>query len=272
MNRCSFLGVYTKEECHIDLGKLCSFAGARLILSSACRLDHGSKYVYCSDGRPPISYDICSIDIGISPTSIPVSEDSKDIVTPVKPISEFSERWSCIVNRVLASPPGERQRIAIIGGGAGGVELCFSINQRLKSELKKAGRDENLLEITIFSNVSTLMPSHNSQVQSIIHRIMKEKMINVVTNASIIGVKGTKDSNGVLRSELVAADSRTFSFDEAISCTSACAQPWLRDSGLETTKEGFICVQPTLESTNVRDVFACGDVAHLVDNPRPKVN
>ena len=28
--------------------------------------------------------------------------------------------------------------------------------------------------------------------------------------------------------------------------------------------------KPTLESTNVRDVFACGDVCHLVHDPRPK--
>jgi len=28
--------------------------------------------------------------------------------------------------------------------------------------------------------------------------------------------------------------------------------------------------KPTLESTNVRDVFACGDVCHIVSDPRPK--
>lgn len=115
------------------------------------------------------------------------------------------------------------------------------------------------------------MPSHNSQVQSIIHRIMKEKHISIVTDANIIEVRGNLDSRGVLRSELVASDLRSFPFDEAICCTSASAQPWLRESGLETTKEGFVCVQTTLESTNIRDVFACGDVAHLVENPRPKV-
>lgn len=29
-------------------------------------------------------------------------------------------------------------------------------------------------------------------------------------------------------------------------------------------------VQTNLQSRNSPDVFACGDVAHLVDNPRPK--
>lgn len=29
-------------------------------------------------------------------------------------------------------------------------------------------------------------------------------------------------------------------------------------------------LKPNLESSNTPGVFACGDVAHLVDNPRPK--
>ena len=90
-------GVYAKEECHIDLGRLCSFAGARLILASACGLDTLKKQISCTDGRPPISYDVASIDIGISPGRLTIAdEESKGLVIPVKPISEFSQKWDDI--------------------------------------------------------------------------------------------------------------------------------------------------------------------------------
>jgi len=39
---------------------------------------------------------------------------------------------------------------------------------------------------------------------------------------------------------------------------------------LATDKDGFVAVNSTLESTNTPDVFAAGDVCHLVSNPRPK--
>ena len=60
-------GEYRHDECHIDLGRLASFSGARLIHCSATRLDLSKKLIYCSDGRPPLQYDVLSINIGITP-------------------------------------------------------------------------------------------------------------------------------------------------------------------------------------------------------------
>ena len=60
-------GFYTHEEAHIDLGKLCQFGSVRLIHSEVNNIDIYTKLIYCKDGRPPIHYDVCSIDIGIAP-------------------------------------------------------------------------------------------------------------------------------------------------------------------------------------------------------------
>ena len=262
-------GVYNKEECHIDLGKLCSFGGTRLLVVEACGIDTKTKQILCRDGRPPISYDVCSIDVGISPTPIKMTEAFTDSVTPVKPISEFSSKWDRILDRIQMIKD-EVIRLAVIGGGAGGVELCFAIHQRLQTELGKLGKDMKQLEITIYTKYSTLMPSHNKEVQEIIMRKLREKSIRVVFSAEIIQIQRAISPEGGALLELVGSDSKKYAFDEAVTCTSARAQPWLLESDLETTPEGFVCVQSTLESVNTPDVFACGDVAHLVDNPRPK--
>ena len=59
-------GLYTRAECHIDLVRLGNFAKARIIHGEACGIDPISKTVSIR-GRPSISYDLLSINIGSSP-------------------------------------------------------------------------------------------------------------------------------------------------------------------------------------------------------------
>src|ERR1700747_3165472 len=61
-------GHYQFEACHIDLGRLARFAGARLIRDEAIGLDRTERSLL-SQAHPPIRYDILSIDIGSTPRS-----------------------------------------------------------------------------------------------------------------------------------------------------------------------------------------------------------
>lgn len=264
-------GYYNRDECHIDLVKLCSFAKVNLIYAEANGLDTKNKMIYLKDNRPPIKYDVLSIDIGISPKhwsqNINNNENTGNL-TPVKPIDGFAKRWDIILNRVLNMPTDEASsniNIAIIGGGAGGTELSFAIEHRLRIELAAIGKNPSKVKIMLLQRGNTLMSSHNQQVQNVINRLIIEKGIELIFNAEVIG---TKIENN--QSFLLTSDGRQFLFNEAISCAEAIAQSWLFETDLETTQNGFICVNDTLESVNVSDVFACGDVAHLTNNPRPK--
>ena len=69
---------------------------------------------------------------------------------------------------------------------------------------------------------------------------------------------------------LHCADGSAIAYDEVIWCTQGGAQPWLVDTGLELDRHGFIAVHPTLASTNCAGVFASGDVAAVLEHPRPK--
>lgn len=55
------------QECHIDLRKMARFAGVVLVHTEAVGLDTGRRLIRCKDGRPPIPYDVLSIDIGSTP-------------------------------------------------------------------------------------------------------------------------------------------------------------------------------------------------------------
>jgi selenide, water dikinase len=79
----------------------------------------------------------------------------------VKPIDGFAARWDFILARVLAADNDASIRLAVVGGGAGGVELCFAIQYRLHKEMIDRGKDPSKLRISIYNRGKTLMSSHN---------------------------------------------------------------------------------------------------------------
>jgi selenide,water dikinase len=261
-------GYYTREQCHIDLLRLCSFAKVRFIKAEANDIDTMSKTIKCKDGRPPISYDITSIDIGITP-KLPYLQNNQlyNSITPVKPIDGFCSRWDQILSRVLGMGTSDLIRIVVVGGGAGGVELCLAVHHRLTKELSLVGRNDIItrLQISIVNRGPELMSSHSIGTRRIMNRLLANKGIQVLLNTEVVDVVVEQGSTS-----LVSSQGERIQCDEAIWCTSAQAQSWLRKSGLDVTTEGFINVQDTLESVNTPDVFACGDVCHIVNHPRPK--
>lgn len=52
--------------------------------------------------------------------------------------------------------------------------------------------------------------------------------------------------------------------------TQASAPEWLKATGLVTDEQGFILVSDTLQSLSHQYVFATGDIATMVNHPRPK--
>ena len=92
-------GHYSFDEAHIDLRPLSQFASARLYHDTAIRVDTVNNQVVC-EGRPPVSYDLLSINIGSRPeiNSVP---GASEFTTPVKPINRFVDKWHQLLDRVL---------------------------------------------------------------------------------------------------------------------------------------------------------------------------
>src|SRR5437868_13694964 len=161
-------GLYGFGECHIDLMRLARFAGARLIHDEAIGLDRARRQVLCRN-HPPIRYDLVSLDIGSTPRLGDVPGAAEHTVS-VKPIDRFGARWEALLGR--ARDLGHL-RLALVGGGAGGVELALSAQHRLAALLKTAP------EVTLVTREG-LLPSHNKRVQRRFARILAERGIRVV--------------------------------------------------------------------------------------------
>ena len=130
-------GHYSFDEVHIDLGRLAAFAGARLVHDAVIGIDRQNQRVICRQ-RPPVPYDLLSINIGSTP-QVQQVEGAQTLAVPVKPIAQFNQRWLQLLAKVREWRG--RMTVAVVGGGAGGVELLLSMQYRLRHELKALGRN-----------------------------------------------------------------------------------------------------------------------------------
>jgi selenide,water dikinase len=240
-------GHYSFDQCHIDLGALSRFASARLICDAAIGLDTRERLLLCR-GHPPIRYDILSLDIGSAPRSDVVPGATAHAIA-VKPIDRFAVRWEGLIARAREVP---RLRLAVIGGGAGGVELALSAQHRL-AQLTS-------VEVTLVTG-GRLLPSHNVRVGRLLEGILGDRKITILTGSAVARVEP---------GALVCADGKRIAFDEALWVTEAGATPWLAETGLPLTEKGFLAVDNMLRSVGDPRVFAAGDVATMVAHPREK--
>ena len=106
-------GHYSRGDCYIDLVRLARFANARLIHGSATGIDRNQRRVLL-EGRPPLTFDLLSIDAGITPALAAIKGAAEHGIA-VKPISSLMPKLRKIEE--LLAAPGDR-RIAVVGAGA----------------------------------------------------------------------------------------------------------------------------------------------------------
>lgn len=250
-------GHYTYDDVHIDLRRLAEFAGARFFRTEAVGLNRQNHELICSD-RPPIRYDRLSINIGSTPKLNDAGGASNHAVA-VKPIYQFNERWLALLARVQ-NQPGPIH-IALVGGGAGGVELLLAMQHRLRQELTTLGQDPDALKFSLFTRGASILPTHNSSVQGRFTRTLQDRGVALHVNAAV----QTVDDSG-----LKTIDGQYHPADEVIWVTRAGGARWLENTGLALDADGFIEVTDTLQTVTDPDVFAAGDIASMVNHPREK--
>ena len=241
-------GHYTREELDIDMVKLSRFADARFILGKATEIDPSARTVTVP-GRPPIPFDICSVDIGIT-SEMPTLPGFTEHATPAKPLDNFANVWTQFVadSAFADSPP----KVAIVGGGIGGSELAMAMHHRLD----ELGRNPT---VSLIDN-GEILREVGDKAQAGLTEALAERGVRMIEHqaATEITETGVTLANG----EVVEANF-------VVGVAGARPYDWVESIGVDT-HEGFITVDETLRSVSHPTIFAVGDCAHMAFDPRVK--
>jgi selenide,water dikinase len=250
-------GHYDFDAVHIDLSRLATFAGARFICAEVTGIDRAAHKVLLR-GRPPMAYNRVSVNIGSTPQVNQIPGAAEHAV-PVKPIFQFNQRWLALLERVRQHAGG--LRIAVVGGGAGGVELLLAMQYRLGNELRNLKRNPAELAFALFTADSSILPTHNAGVRRKFAEVLRQRGVQVFTGAAVQKVEAER---------LQTAAGRWFDADEIVWVTQAGGAAWLAETGLALDDRGFVRVNAQLQSVTDPHVFAAGDVASLDHRPLEK--
>lgn len=251
-------GFYDYEDTHIDLRRLARFAGAEFYIDKAVGLDVTQKQVICQS-RPPITFDYLSIDIGSTPNTLAIPGAERYAI-PAKPVSHFLPQWDRIVTQVQDTPQ-QPIHLAIVGGGAGGVELAFNIQAHLARCFRQAHQPETNLELHLFHRGDTLLSGHNPGASRRVEKALKQRGVHLHLGETVKEVTAT---------QVVCESGLKIKYDAVFWVTQASAPQWLKDSDLKTNEKGFILVKNTLQSLSHDFIFAAGDIATMQHSPHPK--
>ena len=246
-------GYYDYDTTHINLEKLAQFAQVQLIIDQVIDIQPEQKKVICQSGRI-IDFDVLSIDIGSTPTKTTIK--GADLYTiPAKPVAYLLQRWQEIVE-YCENKPYFPITLGIIGGGAGGVELALNMHHRLTDILHP-----ETLSINLIHRGERILSNQNQWVSNQLTQILNQRKINLYLRTEI---------EEVTAREMITKSGKKISSDYTFLVTNAQAPSWLQNNQIITDKSGFILVKDTLQTINYNNIFATGDIATMINYPRPK--
>ena len=231
-------GEHTSEAGLVDLAGLAKAAGVDLILDRCVAMDPVSRHVLSLDNGL-ISFRIASIDVGgVGRAASVLGDDPR--LRDVRPIGAFVD--------TLERDLPKAGSIAVVGGGAGGVELAFALRNRSR----KAGQDY-LHKVTLIAGENGLLPGFANSVLDRVRAELETQSIALIEVDAWI-------ERGVLMAGEVAVPA-----DLIVAAVGSGAPDWPGAGGLDVDENGFIRVDRYQRSTSHSHIFAAGDCAQRVD-------
>jgi selenide,water dikinase len=244
-------GAYRVDDFAIPIAPLAAAADAVFVPAAVAALDLAARTATTGDGDT-LGFDVVSLDIGpVLPDALP---GLREHALGIRPINAFVDAWPAQFERLarVARDAARPARLAVVGGGAGGVELTLAIAARARN-------DGVPLQVMLVTGRDGLLPGLSAAARARLARPLRH---------AGVGVFGT-DATAIVADAVHLAGGTRLT-DLAIAATGAAPAAWPREAGLAVDAAGFIAVEPTLRSTSHAFVFAAGDCASVVGHPRAK--
>nr|APP88259.1 hypothetical protein PCKR_475 [Paulinella micropora] len=249
---------YTRQECEINLRRLCRLACVVFIKGEIVHINPEQRELELIRNKSlkhSIRWDVLSLDVGAGGTGTNLTTVPKTLIR-----SGRNQNFDCIDNNLCISiKPLEifldwlervpqKNYVTVIGGGAAGIEVAFSLKTRWPA---------SSIQVQVLPFLGTYPRS-----------VFKPK-INL---GSIIANKLTlehlrkyniKVSYVKIPRKIDPADSII------ITCTGSKVPEWLSSSNLPTTNQGRVITNKDLTVVGYSNIFATGDCGIVAQAPRP---
>jgi len=242
-------GQYRQGELQIDAVPLARRAGARVVLSAMMGLDVERRRIVLED-RPAIPFDVASLDVGSTVAGLDLP-GVRERALATRPIGAFVEDIEACVERAGVSAGDASLRVLVVGGGAGGVEIAFTLRERIV-------RRRASVHVTLLNGGARILAGYPD---SLVRRVQRR--------AAACGIELRDGVRAVAAEDgwLALADGGREPFDLLVWVTGAVAPPALAGVDLPKDGRGFLHTRSTLEVEGCDGLFAAGDCAHLVAFP-----
>jgi len=244
-------GQYRADELEIDVPALCRHAGVDIVVRAAERIDADKQLIYIRD-HDPIAYDMASINVGSTVAGLD-TPGVRDYAIPTRPISDLVVQVDAVVERAKTRARQEPFRIVVVGGGAGGIELAFTFQERLI----RAGAGP--VATTLVHAGQGILEGYPAGLARRVERLAAPADIDIVCGRRVTSA----DPNRVLLDNGIHLP-----FDALLWVTGAVSHPILKRSGLPVEERGFVLIRSTLQVEGIDNLFAVGDCATLAEYPK----
>lgn len=256
-------GHYSESDCQIPLEPLIKAAGAKWVRARCSGIDAGERRVRLSpagqsrsqnDILPPdLPYHLLSIDTGSVIDRQRLEDEMPGAAANaliVRPIEVFASLWP----KVLDKARDQALSVAMVGAGAGGLEILFAAEQRLRREGASGAR------FTLITGGGEPGANYPAGMQARLLRRLKRLNITVLRD-SCVGMEP-----GVVR----LGSGSELACDVPLLAIGTHAPAWLQGSGLALSDTGHVLVNEFQQSPSHPEVFAAGDVSTRTDRPHPR--
>jgi len=233
-------GDYSLDQTRIPVLPLARAAGAEVLRTAARLVDPVRRTIELVDGGS-LAWDIASLNVGSTVRGLDVP-GVREHVLATRPIGSFA----AALDRRVASLAGRAARVAVVGGGAAGVEIAFTIHARL------AATGPSPL-VFLVCGPDGLLAGYADRVRRVVTTEAAARGITIAATSRVrsVDAAGIAFAGGRLEADLV------------VWATGAAAPALVADSPLLHAEHGFVRVRPTLEVPGARGLFAAGDCATI---------
>lgn len=234
-------------------------------------LDRDSKRITVinhNDESISIDYDILVIAIGstsndfgtpgVKEHCIFLDDQNAAIRLRETLINKFTSFCSIIDDH--QSTDQDKIRIAIVGGGATGVELASELPNMVET-FGACGRNKmcsDLLDVSVIEATDRILPALPEKTAISITKTLEKQGIHVLTKTMI--TKAENDGFYPKDGDIIKADIMIWT-------AGVKAPDYLKEiSGLESSRSNQLVVKPTLQTSRDDSIFVIGDCAYAMQD------